>query len=150
MDVFTELNRTLKSQTYYHKPHVLVVEDDVTMEPIWSRVILQTAPYASIDWVTSEPEAERLIQEKALNHQLYDLVIADIFLPGPLTGIDLLERFEDIAGDRLILTSSLPYERLMQYVGPNRRPLYARKPLSPVLCQQLVQAILNPAAGEAI
>lgn len=66
------------------RPHkgssVLIVEDDVSMEPLWSYIIDEVDPHAEMRWVTTEEAAEKMIRQRLEMGQPYDLIVSDIFL----------------------------------------------------------------------
>lgn len=118
-------------------PRVLIVEDDVTMEPLWRYVIETARPGASVEWMTSGEAAA-----KRLKTGDFDLVISDIFLGGDLTGLDLWEIAET---DRFVLMSVLTPARLNKLTIELPRPLpsYLQKPLDPSECIETVRALLS-------
>lgn len=112
---------------------VLIVEDDVTMEPLWQHIIETATPGALIDWVTSV--------EAAPVDRRYDLVIADIFLAGEQTGLDLWERIGETTP--FILMSVITAQRLKTLALNRPLPSYIQKPLDPSQCIETVRAVLR-------
>ena len=116
---------------------VLIVEDDVTMEPLWRYVIETVRPGALVEWMTSGEAASRRILAAE-----YSLIISDIFLNGDMTGLDLWERANT---DRFLLISVLSPSRLETLALNTLRPLpsYLQKPLDPTQCIETVRALLT-------
>lgn len=125
-------------------PKILIVEDDKTLEPIWSYIIERVNNNAQLLWTTSETQAEELIMDSIDQNNKFDLVIADIFLSGPQTGIDLWKRFFYLLHSRMIVTSGIEYYKFINYLGTNTpQPLYIQKPLNLHDCIEAVYGILE-------
>lgn len=125
------------------KPRVLIVEDDVTMEPLWTYIIDQVAPGAYLKWVTSEEAAEHAIRYQLLRHRPYDLVISDVFLSSSRTGIDLWRQFSE-GYTRFLFMSVISPSKFAKLIGPNEpTPTYLQKPLNPEECTAAVKALLD-------
>lgn len=124
-------------------PEVLVVEDDLGLEPFWSHLIHQAHKRARVHWVTSEEEAEAKIEQSIESGNKVDLVITDIYLNGSKTGIDLWSRFyADLRGN-MIVTSGMDYQKFANYVkGSLHQPLFLKKPLNPPECIAAVYEML--------
>jgi response regulator of citrate/malate metabolism len=123
---------------------VLIVEDDKTLQPIWSFVASTVSKNIQFDWATSELEAEDLIFEAMRNDYQYDLVIVDIFLEGARTGLDLYERFGHLFHDRMIITSGTEYQNYAEYLRQDAHAPYClEKPLVPEECVKVVSKMLQ-------
>lgn len=128
----------------FHQRRILVVDDDLTSEPIWTYVVNRVDSKARLDWATSEPEAEAKIKKAALDRDPYDLIIADIFLSGSKTGLDLWRRFGRGMGDRFIVISAVDKEKLNRYLEKeNDVPLFIKKPLNVDECIAAVSYALK-------
>lgn len=124
-------------------PEVLIVEDDLGLEPFWTHLIHQANKRAKVHWVTSEEEAEAKIQDSIESGQKIDLVITDIYLNGPKTGIDLWSRFYSVLRGNLIVTSGMDYQKFANYVkGCFHQPMFLKKPLNPPECIAAVHEML--------
>ena len=124
------------------KKRILVVEDDISYRPMWEHVIQQTLPGVRVDWAQSEEQAEKLINQKIRNQTPYDLIIADVFLAGIKTGIDLWERYGDWSS-HFIFVSGLPREKFDELMSHDYgAPIYLQKPLRPKMCKELLQELL--------
>lgn len=71
-----------------------------------------------------------MIQSFIKNRQELDLVITDIFLSGPKTGIELWKRYAKELKGRMILTSGIEYQKFIQFFkNEQQRPIFLQKPL---------------------
>jgi DNA-binding NtrC family response regulator len=66
---------------------ILVVDDDLSIQPIIQGMIRKMNPNSSIDWSTSAEDALELMR----HNPAYHLVLSDIMLEGKKSGIDLVE-----------------------------------------------------------
>lgn len=83
--------------------NILVVEDDVTVYPILTRMIHRMNPNAHVQFAASAEAAE--IQLKGFR-QKFDVILSDIGLAGEKTGFDLLNNCHfEIAPIPVVLTS---------------------------------------------
>ena len=135
---------TSKESPDFERPtRVLIVEDDVTMEPLWRYMIDVARPGAVIEWMTTGEAAEQRIRQLSLNGASgFHLIISDIFLNGEKTGLDV---WESAGTDSFILMSVLTPQRLATLALNSRRPLpsYLQKPLNPDQCIETVRALLQ-------
>ncbi len=125
-------------------PKVLIVEDDLTQEPIWSYILGKVDPRLAYDWVTSESAAEQMIERSTAENRHYDLIISDIFLAGIETGLDLWSRYHSQLHGKIILASGLEYIDVLTNMGKDRgtTPAYLRKPLVPHECIETIYGML--------
>ncbi len=124
------------------RPRILIVEDDVTMEPLWSYVIEAAAPGSSVKWVTSEEAAERLIERRIHASEKFDLIIADVFLTGSRTGIDLWKRYAEETSLFLLMSVMSP-QKFAKLLGDGEpTPFYVQKPLDPRVCIEVLGSML--------
>lgn len=129
---------------YPGRQKFLVVEDDVVIQPIWSRILDLVDPNAIIFWATTEELAEKMIRERIELKDKFDFVVADVILEGPKNGVDLWRRFG--RGDTLFLfASSVTPKKLSEMIGgtEERQPFLVRKPLDPQECVESVRAMLS-------
>ena len=125
-------------------PRILIVEDDRTLQPIWSFVASTVDKNVQVDWATSELEAEDLIFEAMRDGKQYDLVIVDIFLEGARTGLDLYERFGHLFHNRMIITSGTEYQKYAEYLNSGTHAPYClEKPLVPEECINVIGKMLH-------
>ena len=140
----TTYSENVKNELETTKERVLILEDDFTFKPLWTSVIKHECPDAHIDWVQTEEAAERCIQLRRKMGQKYDLVVADIFLSGRKTGIDLWTRFGQTI-ENFVFVSSLPRDKFDTLVSADdkRYPVYIQKPLRASVCADVVRELLG-------
>jgi DNA-binding response OmpR family regulator len=123
---------------------ILIVEDDVTMEPLWRYVIEVAQPGSIVEWLTSGEAAENRIRtfQDHGRPTSFDLIIADIFLNGDKTGLDL---WDSASNEKFVLMSVLSHQRLETLAANSKKPLpsYLQKPLDPNQCIETVRALLE-------
>ena len=137
----TEEKGTVAKNTELIVPKILIVDDDISLEPIWLYIIEKVHSKAQIVWATSETEAENLILDAQKNGRAFDLIITDIFLCGSKTGLDLWARFFNDMHGCIIVTSGVEYSRFVKYFeGSQRQPIYLQKPLLLNECIEVISA----------
>ncbi len=122
---------------------ILIVEDDMSQKPFWEKVLKVVDAHIKVDWVTTMEEAESLIKIRYHEKQPYDAVIADIFLAGTGSGVDLWNRYGGTVNNFLFV-SSLPedkFERLMSLTYAC--PMYLKKPLRASMCVEMIKLFIN-------
>jgi hypothetical protein len=126
------------------RARILILEDDLTFKPLWMNAIKLSCPEAHVDWVQAEEAAERCIKVRRKLGQKYDLVVADIFLSGRKTGIDLWSKFGDVI-ENFIFVSSLPREKFDVLISAEEYayPIYLQKPLRAATCADLIKQLLG-------
>lgn len=126
------------------KKRVLIVEDDVTLEPFWTTAVHRADPRAEVTWVVSERDAEKEIREAIQRKNPFDLIVADLFLAGPRTGIDLWEVAGENLRNRMILTSGIHPEKFRRYFGDHTvAPPFLQKPYSLTECVETLRWMLG-------
>lgn len=124
---------------------VLIVEDDKACETILANIVYSMDPSARVDRVSNaEVAALTLVQERTKGEP-YSLVIADIFLEGKLTGVDLWKIYQEFSANpfSLVLTSSLSVNRYLEAVGNTRDiPAYLPKPFYVDECRHIIRRFL--------
>lgn len=123
---------------------VLIVEDDITSEPIWEYIVSKVGKSIRVDRATGVDEASCYLNCSIETNQPYQLVISDIFLSGPKTGIDLWHDYHTVLSERIILTSSISYSKMHKHLGRFEvAPLFLQKPLIFHDCIEAVYGILH-------
>jgi response regulator of citrate/malate metabolism len=115
-------------------PRVLIIDDDPSTRPLWAHIIAQASEGAQVTWASSEIEAEEVLREAQRENAPFELVITDIFLSAPRTGLELLKRYETLERSRVIVTSGVGYEKFLRQLGQckiEQRPLFLQKPIDP-------------------
>lgn len=129
----------------HHNTSILIVEDDESYRPVWKQILDGVCPDATVVWVRTEEAAERLIRAKYLNGERFNLVIADIYLAGKRTGIDLWRRY-GIDGTRFILVSGSTKQHIFEQFGnANTLPKLLLKPFDINSCAHTLEKILQAA-----
>lgn len=109
------------------------------------RIIKSLDQRIVIDWSTSAEEAIQLIQseKKAQKRTPYDLIVADIYLDGLKTGLDLMvvccEIYPEIP---FVLTSVNDISHCMNHLECSNYEYFLKKPFNPVECKKIFKAIL--------
>jgi DNA-binding response OmpR family regulator len=124
------------------KKRILIVEDDLTLEPFWRQISKHLDFQPEVEWVISESAAERAIFGKK-SDPAYDLVICDIFLEGRKTGIDLWRKCRDMAID-FVFSSGVSREKFETLLSHENgtHPLLS-KPLDPTVCISTINSMLR-------
>lgn len=137
-------DRATQSQIVHpDRPQILIVEDDVTMQPLWTYVIDAVAPRANVKWVMTEEAAEKAISRRIQFSDEFDLVISDIFLSGSRTGVDLWRRYGS-GSSRFLFMSVVSPAKFETLVGAGENaPFFLQKPIRPDVCMETVEAILK-------
>lgn len=126
------------------KSRVLVVEDDITSQPIWEYIINHADKHAHFDWATSAPEAERKIEKAKSEGWKYNLIVSDIFLSGSKTGLDLWQRYQEYVEGKMLLISSIDHMKMAKFMsGSTSSPIYIKKPLILKECIEVVYEMLH-------
>ncbi len=125
---------------------ILIVEDDVSLTNLLTGVLEEIAPNVSIDWATSGEEAEHYLEREGevFGSSPYDLIIADIFLEGDITGLDIWKlcdrKYPDV---NILVTSSLPIEKFVSCLKNEYScPQYLPKPFTLTECKEAIGEFL--------
>lgn len=125
---------------------VLVIEDDVSLTNLLTSVLEEIAPDLTIDWATSGEEAEYYLQRESefSAETPYDLVVADIFLEGDVTGLDIWKLCDRKYPDtRILVTSSLSVEKFVSCLKNEYScPQYLPKPFTLGECKEAISEFL--------
>ena len=139
--------RPLMSLNPVKQRKVLLVEDDFTLETIFSSLFEDIDPNLDMDWVTTgEAAVSRLHEAATRPHEApYDLVIADIFLDGKITGVDFWDLCKVVFPEMpVLLMSGLPLHRFFDLLGTTTTmPPFLQKPLQLNECRQTLQGMLD-------
>lgn len=72
------------------KKKILVIDDDISLKPLWEYVLYRYFVDVEIDWhIDIETAKKQYLKQKKIN-QPYSLMIVDLFLSGAETGLDFL------------------------------------------------------------
>ena len=109
------------------------------------RIIKSLDQRIVIDWSTSAEEAIQLIyaEKKANKKTPYDLIVADIYLDGFKTGLDLMEVCAQIFPEiPFVLTSVNDISGYMKSLDCVNYEYFLKKPFNPVECKKIFRSIL--------
>lgn len=127
---------------------ILVVEDDTSMMPLLQKAILDVRPQAEIFTAISLEEAFTILIKNSdiAQKKPYSLIVADIFLEGSGTGLDLWRVL--CATYPLIpflVISSLPEEKVLEAVGEEEKKnlLFLKKPFNITDFKLKIKSILS-------
>ncbi len=125
---------------------VLIVEDDMSLTSLLTSVLESMSPNIGIDWATSGEEAEYYLEreEEVYGKCPYDLIIADIFLEGDVTGLDIWKLCDrKYPESNILVTSSLPIEKFVSCLKNEYAcPQYLPKPFSLAECKEAISDFL--------
>ncbi len=127
---------------------VLVVEDDKNMTVLLGKALLGASNDIEIQWATSLEQAfTHLIQNTDISQKTpYDLIIADIFLEGKGTGLDLFKVISHTHPNvPFLVISSLPSEQVNEALQGQKKDnvTYLKKPFLFSECKKKIQEILS-------
>jgi response regulator of citrate/malate metabolism len=132
----------------FRKNRVLIVEDDPACETILRHIVRSVDSAAVIDSAdNAEAATLKLVQELEGRGQPYDLVIADVFLAGKLTGLDLWRIYGEFCpAPPVVLTSSLPFPRLLGATAADENvPSFLPKPFYAEECRRIIRRFVASA-----
>jgi len=123
---------------------ILVIEDDQGCESILRRVIHSLDSDAKVDWEESVENAVDALQRQHAQGHDYDLIIADIFLSGRKTGLELWQSYRDNYPDiPMLIVSSLSPDRFFSSIGAETiAPPFLPKPFHAGECKQMIEGLL--------
>ena len=128
------------------KHRVLVVEDDLDLHFVLEAILKSIDPWVELDWATNAEHATLQLKEsvRAVNRP-YDLIVADIFLDGESTGIDLWNDCHEICPEvPIVIMSSLSTHKYLAALGTQAIcPPFLSKPLELTECKQLFEGMFT-------
>lgn len=124
---------------------VLVVEDDKIQWPLWAHILKTTFYDVEIEYETTEAGAEAVLRRAYQNDRIYNLVVSDIFLDGGNSGIDLWNRYGQVAMN-FIFVSGLTKNNFKALLNAGSTvasggPLYLQKPVSAGTGREVLRAL---------
>lgn len=126
---------------------ILVVEDDKNMTVLLSRALEDICDDIEMSWAESlEQAVHKLVQHTDINHKMpYDLIIADIFLEGNGTGLDLYKVINRTYPDLpFLVISSLSYNYINEALVEEKidNLIYLQKPFLFSQCKEKIKKYL--------
>lgn len=124
---------------------ILIVEDDLCLQNVISRVMHAINRHIALHWVTTAEEALEALKDRQHSGQPYDLIVSDIFLSGETSGLDLWHKCQSqYANIPILLTSGMPVDQFLKEVGRDEIcPPYLPKPFFTGECRQLIEGLLG-------
>jgi DNA-binding NtrC family response regulator len=127
---------------------VLIVEDDVGMKSVLMAMLNSIGFKVVVDWCQTGDEALAHLNERGEHFAThYDLVVADIFLPGNTTGIDLWEKWRE-RNPRMpfLITSGMTKEQFEDSLltFDEEKPAFLSKALPLENRRQILRSLLTP------
>jgi response regulator of citrate/malate metabolism len=94
---------------------VLVVEDDLSLRPLWENFFRHRAESVELEWAVSCEEAVKMVRLANQQAWPFFLIITDIFLAGSGTGMELLSSDEVLNSKaRTILVSVADRDEIIE------------------------------------
>jgi response regulator of citrate/malate metabolism len=124
---------------------VLVVEDDLALQPFWQSVLERCFKKFDLQWAISGEEAKTILQNANEKGKPFDLVVSDIFLAGSDTGIDLMES-KELAQSKtnFILVSVADEKRVKDHLHASiQNGAVMSKPLRPSICEKTINTLMH-------
>ncbi|MFW5887585.1 MAG: hypothetical protein ACOCUH_02185 [Bacteriovoracia bacterium] len=114
------------------KHKIMVVEDDKSLNFLFETALKSLADRVECEWFTSAEDAiNSLLRMKMNNEEIdYALIVADIYLEGEVSGLDMWEICMDICPDSPFLIISSRSEKKVKDITkdlPNQPP-FLQKP----------------------
>ena len=136
---------SLEPQLSFVSPlKILIVEDDFTFEPIWEFIFSSLGVPVQYKWAISYTEAAKLMIHTLTQKPLFDIVISDIFLSGPESGLDLWKKFAKHFPKTFLLISRSEESKVRKHADHAEfAPTYIRKPLEPDSCIQILKEMIG-------
>lgn len=121
---------------------VLVIEDDLSLQPLWTAVLKRCFGSPEIEWSVSGEEARKMMKSSTDMGCPYDLVISDIFLSGNDTGLDIMSSQElALTGAKFVLVSVAEEEKIRGNF-PVKERVVMTKPLNVNDCVKTICALM--------
>lgn len=120
--------------------NVLIVEDDLMLQPLWINMIGKIIKNVEISWSVSSEEAQEILRKAHQSGVIFDVLISDIFLAGSETGVTFLgSNLAQQSGATTVLISSVQaqaVEKSYRHLLPN--VIILSKPLNNLKLEKLL------------
>lgn len=123
---------------------VLVVEDDMSLHPLWDHIVRAVNPQAIIRQAYTEEAAEKIIERQRQAGEDFDLIISDIFLDGDRNGVDLWKKYGK-SQTLFLFTSVISKTDFVKMIGTEEKeyPLLLQKPVRAMKSIDVLQTLFN-------
>lgn len=124
---------------------ILIVEDDLALQPFWDVVLKRCFHVWHSDWAVSGEQAEKMILNARKSGLPYSLIISDIFLAGSRTGLDLIRSNRDSqSSTRFLLVSVADESRVKNAViDLTAMKVVLTKPLNVPKCERAINELVG-------
>ncbi len=132
----------------YNKPprRILIVEDDLSLKKVIKRSLKMLDKNIEIEWSSSADEfLEKQRKQKKQNGPTFDLVLADINMPGANSGFEVWNHFTSLDPTiPVVIMSGLKESEFKKVIGEKVAIHYLQKPLSLEKCKTVLE-LTSPA-----
>lgn len=137
--VKNELDDWFSEEALCHEPRMLVVEDDLDLEPVLRRLVASIRKDVTVDWARDARSAREL-----LAIHFYDAVLVDQCLGEEGSGLGLRACcWESQPQAIFAVMSAWPLSDYLHSVGGAGTP-FLRKPFALAECRALLRSLLRP------
>lgn len=126
-----------------NRRHILLIDDDISLEPVWRAIINKLKCPCELDWVASSAAAERLLFNKKKSNEHYDVILCDIFLSGSKTGLDFVNSFANEPTEYIFTSGVCPHKLTKMLSQQSRKYRILQKPLDLEACQKVLNEVLE-------
>ncbi|WP_413586371.1 hypothetical protein [Bdellovibrio sp. HCB274] len=127
------------------KKRILIVEDDLSLKPLWEHILRRQFNDYHLDWSVSCEEAQKFVSSSIVHDSPYTLIVTDLFLSGAGTGLDLV-RFlaRAVKSSPIILVSVVEEDALRDKYGDLLCKMQVlTKPISVPLCDRALDKLFG-------
>ncbi|WP_413577056.1 response regulator [Bdellovibrio sp. HCB290] len=127
------------------KKRILIVEDDLSLKPLWEHILRRQFTDYHLDWSVSCEEAQKMVSSSIIHESPYALIVTDVFLSGAGTGLDLV-RFlaRAVKSSPIILVSVVEEDALRDKYGDLLSKMQVlTKPISVPLCDRALDKLFG-------
>lgn len=128
------------------RQRILVVDDDKSLQPIFAKLIADVDLDLELVWADSAEEFLAAQAARPVSQwERFDLVIADIYMPGKATGFDVWNHFNSLfPRTPVVMMSGLSQLDFFKSVGDVAIvPPYLEKPLDFGECKSMIEGFLK-------
>lgn len=123
---------------------VLIVEDDLALQPFWTLIVKWCFDRVIMDWAVSSEHALQMVATLNRSGFGYDLIVVDLFLAGSDTGYEFLQS-EEVAkmNSKTVLVSMAPRGELeSKFRNTLPEAVIMSKPLNVVRCERAIREVM--------
>jgi CheY-like chemotaxis protein len=134
-----------KSATETNSKRILIVEDDLTVQPLLEVMIQKISPGTQVEWSTSAEDAfDRLSSVQSSDESPYSVVLSDVNLSGSKSGFDLVDEcFSNEVPANFIMSSGADtLDTHLPFLPKPYKFVDVKRELSPYLTPTLETPIL--------